>query len=1611
MNDRGGRPANRTAGTALAGAFTTALGEERLDARQAAFIAQMAEDVRPEETPDLTPAALAAGFADLWRFADQATGDEPAIRIAAAGPHAQLDIVQPDSPFLVDSVMNEVADARLPVRAMFHAVVPAARGAAKRSMIQVLVDPLADAQAEALIARVRAALADVRLAVGDYRAMQAMVDQASGELGARKGDIPADDLAEMTAFLAWLRRHFIFLGARRYEYPRTTTGRYTADEPRYRPEGCLGVLRDQSRGVLRRSSEPAIVSAQLRRELDRDTPLIIGKSDLRSHVHRRGHMDYVGVRRYGADGKAVGETRFVGLFAAEAYDDPVQAIPLLRRKVEQVLASSGAPAGGHRDRRLHNVLENLPRDELFQLSTEALQDLALGVLHLNDRPRVKLFARRDPFDRFVSILLYLPRDAYEAGLVARAGRMLSEAFGGRISAYYPSFSDAPLARVHYIIGVTPGALPTPDLGKLEAAIADAARSWESTLEAALRADPVADAQAGGLLARYAAGFPPGYRDLYDGAEAVRDIAMMEPLGPDRPVAVRAHRKPEDPPAAFRLKLYRWDAAAPLADVLPILDNMGLKGLAEDGFAVPRAGDEPDLVWVHEFSLTQADGEAIAFARVKPAFEDAFMAVWEGRAEDDGFNRLVTALGVSWREAALMRALARYRQQSGLDPGEAVQQAALADQAGIARLILDMFAARFDPAFAGDREAKTDALAAEVVEALRAVESLDVDRVLRRLAALVRALTRTNYYQLAAGGGPKPYISFKLASRELEDLPEPKPYREVFVAAPHVEGVHLRFGPVARGGIRWSDRRDDFRTEVLGLVKAQNVKNAVIVPVGSKGGFYPKRLPRGGTMDATREAAVSAYRTFLSGLLDLTDNLAADGSVVAPERVVVHDADDPYLVVAADKGTATFSDIANALAEDYGFWLGDAFASGGSAGYDHKAMGITARGAWEAVKRHFRELGKDIQAEPFTVIGVGDMSGDVFGNGMLLSEEIRLVAAFDHRDVFIDPDPDPAASFAERRRMFALPRSSWQDYDRKVISRGGGVFSRTLKAVPLTPEMQALLGVDADALTPAELIHAILKAKAELLYLGGVGAYVKSPRESHLDVGDKANDAIRVNADELRVQVVGEGANLGVTQAGRIAFARAGGRIDTDAIDNSAGVDTSDHEVNIKILTGMAERTGELDRPRRDALLQSMTEEVASHVLAHNYDQTLALSLMQRSAVGDLAAHGAFIAALETEGRLDPAIEGLPSALAIAALGDAGEGLTRPELSVLLAYGKLDLFDAVIASSAPDDPYFVQTLEDYFPEPLRRFGDEMRRHRLRREIIATVLGNDMVNRCGPTFPRRLMAAAGCGPAELATGFSAAKAVLRVETSWNAIAALDGRIAAAGQADLFAELAGLLRAQTYWLARRASRPSAEAEGGGASVKALIDAYQPAMDELRKAGGAILSAFEQRMVARRIKSFRKSGAPNTIASELALMGLLTTACDLADLATAAGWPVRRAAVLYHQTGAAFGFDRLRAAAGSLKAADGFERLAVRRLVEDLVAEQTALTRVLMGFAGSPEGAETPQAARGVVRGWSALNAGGARTCEAALRSVETAPGAWSFAKLTIAAAALRELVAAAR
>jgi len=1603
---------------ALEASFSAAIGHAP-DADARSYLHQAWDDYAADETPELNGADLGALLASVWLSAGQRKADEARITIGpltgAAGHPAGYDsicIAQDDRPFLVDSVMGELAEAGVTVRSMYHPVVEIA--GRRVSLIVVVIDPLPQERRDALGEGLAQTMADVRDAVIDHAAMNALMARSIAHLEASPRGVDAEILAENLAFLQWLQAdHFVFLGARDYDYPRSEDGGYEAEAPLSLSGVGLGVLADPERTVLRRANEPAVLTRSMKKQLNLSEPVTVAKANVRSRVHRRAYMDYIGVKRFGPDGRPSGETRFVGLFTVEAYDRAASHVPLVRRKVANALLRAGKAAGSHSEKRLRNILENYPRDELFQITESELLEIALGILHLHDRPRIKTFTRHDPFDRFVSVLAFIPRERFDASVRERIGRVLASAWGGRVSAWYPQLSDQPLVRIHYIIGVTPGDHLCPEPTALDAAVAEAGRSWVDRFETALREANVDDVAVGPLSARWAEAFGAGYRDRYNAAEAVRDLQSTDGLNASglndggSAVTVRAFRTDREGPLNFRFKLYRRGAAVPLSDVLPILADMGLRTLEESGHALRPAGEAE--IHIHDFLVEDPRGSDLDFADVKGPFEAAFSAVWAGLTESDGFNRLVLELGVHWREAALVRTLARYRQQTGLDPSQALQEEALRDYPAVAHGLLALFAAKFDPSVDLDTDARTadQARRVEQINALlQDVKSLDHDRALRRMVLLVEAIKRTNYYQTDADGVPKSYISIKIASRELADLPLPRPFREIFVLAPHVEGVHLRFGPVARGGLRWSDRRDDFRTEVLGLVKAQQVKNAVIVPVGSKGGFFPKYLAgivrAGGDRDAQQAEAIRAYKTFLSGLLDLTDNLAADGSVVHPADVVMWEGDDPYLVVAADKGTATFSDIANGVSADYGFWLDDAFASGGSVGYDHKVMGITARGAWEAVKRHFREMGKDIQTEPFTVVGVGDMSGDVFGNGMLLSKVTQLVAAFDHRDIFIDPNPDPASSWVERDRLFELPRSSWQDYDMSKISKGGGVFPRSTKSIKLSPEIKAVLGIEDDVLDPAALMKAILRAPAELLYFGGIGTYVKAANETDTQVGDKANDAIRIDGVEVRAKVIGEGANLGLTQAGRIGYALNGGRINTDAIDNSAGVDSSDHEVNIKILTGAAIASGALKTADRNALLASMTDEVGLKVLAHNYDQTLAVSLQQADGAEALDTQQRFMLWLGAKGRLDRKVEGLPDDLKLAERKLAGQALTRPELAVLTAYSKLELFDEIVASSAPDDAFFKQTLVRYFPAPLAKYEADMQRHRLRREIISTVLSNEIINMCGPTFPERLRGAARCDTAAMVIAFESARQVFRLDEAWDQVSALDLKISAEAQTVLYQEIATVLRRQTFWLSRRAMRPDS-------TVDDLVAAYRPAADALRAAGGTVLSRFEQDRLESRVQSFKALGVPEAMARDFAMLRPLVATADIGDLSRQADWPEPAMAMLYHQVGAAFDFDRLRAGAGKVPSADHFDRLAVRRLIEDLMVEQATLTRAVAKASETTVGA-SEATAEAAVDAWIGPRLALVEDARASVDEIEVSGLGWTFAKLTIANSVIREIASTA-
>jgi glutamate dehydrogenase len=1591
-----------------------------VDAAAETFLRGLYEDASDDELGDLSVADFAALAHEFWIWRAKRAPEEQRARVrrgvGAGGAELDRDILEiagPDMPFLVDSVMGELADQGIAPLAMFHPLAPAAQGKGLDSLIQIHVPRLSEQRAKALLEGVCASLADVRAAVADFHAMRERMLACAAELQAAATNAPEEEVAEAVDLLRWLAADkFTFLGARDYDYARDPQGAFKADEPEIVADTSLGVLRDEERYVLRTSAEPMVLTPELKRLIAEPSPLIVAKSTLRARVHRRTTADYVGVRRYNKDGEAIGETRFVGLFTSESFIEPTRNIPVLRRKAEWVMSQAGFSAGGHNAKTLRKIIEYYPREELWQMSREDLHDIARGILHLLDRPRARVFMRRDRFNRFVTALVYIPKDRFNSELRERVGELIARAYGGVVESFQPQLGEGQLARVLFVIGEIDKTRPDPDRHGLDAEIGRLTHTWADAFQESLMRSDLFDASMREEAAnRFDGAFTASYRERYSVAEALIDAVEILSAGEDDVIRARAYRLPGDADNIMRCKFYARGDVLALSATVPILENMGLFVDSEVNFELQLKAaplHPAQRIFVHDIETRSADGASIDLEKAGEKFEKAFSAIWTGKAENDGFNRLILTLPCSWREAALIRALARFRQQTGLDPTQAVQERALAANPKIAGLLLALFRARFDPHLPESMETRrirAGRLEFMLEAALNDVVSLDEDRALRRIGHLMGAIRRTNYYQSGADGEPKAYMSFKIDSGAVAELPAPKPYREIWVASPQVEGVHLRFGPVARGGLRWSDRRDDFRTEVLDLVKAQQVKNAIIVPVGAKGGFYPKRLPPRGA-PGYQEAGVEAYRTFLRGLLDITDNIVGD-AIKAPDAVVRWDDDDAYLVVAADKGTATFSDIANGISAEYGHWLGDAFASGGSVGYDHKAMGITARGAWEAVKRHFREIGKNIQEEEFTVIGVGDMSGDVFGNGMLLSRKIRLLAAFDHRDIFIDPDPkDCEASWQERKRLFDTPRSSWQDYDSKLISKGGGVFSRSLKSIEVTPEIVALTGLEKTQVTPSELISALLKSPCELLWFGGIGAYVKARSESHADVGDKTNDALRVDAEDLRALVVGEGANLGVTQKGRIAFARAGGRINTDAIDNSAGVDTSDHEVNIKILLSDAIRVGALKAEQRDRLLESMTDEVGNLVLKDNYDQTGAISIAQAIAVSDLDSHERFIQRLESEGKLNRRVEGLPLTSEIAALRAAKLGLTRPELAKLVAYSKINLFDALVASAAPDDPAFEEPLKHYFPRELWKFEAQMKAHRLRREIIATMLADDVVNRCGPSFVDRIKEISRARTVTVACAFEAARRIFDLEAMVNRINALDNEVPAAAQIALHQRVGGALRRATTYLARHAGFEAEQPPG----ILDVVERYKSLVNAQRANIDSDLSAIERERVEMRRRSLLELGAPEELAREAALLSPLTLALDVADLAIATKWPINEAAGLHCAVGAELGLDALRDAATNMQLEQHWDRLVVRRAAQDFGDIQLNLAVAAAAAIGAPPKTADFAWISEAAKGWIASLGQPANRARSAFAEL-SGQGQWTFAKLMLISAEFNGLTAAVR
>ncbi|AOT59167.1 MULTISPECIES: NAD-glutamate dehydrogenase [Streptomyces] len=1599
----------------------------------------------PEDLTDRDPVDVYGAALSHYRLAENRPQGTASVRVHTPTveengwtcSHSVVEVVTDDMPFLVDSVTNELSRQNRGIHLVVHPqvvvrrdvtgrlveVLPSGPGsengtrtrphdALVESWIHVEIDRETDrADLKQITADLLRVLSDVREAVEDWEKMRdaalRLADGLADEPTA--ADLRPGEVEEARELLRWLADdHFTFLGYREYDL-------VDGDGLAAVPGTGLGVLRSDphhsGEEVHGHPVSPSFnrLPADARAKAREHKLLILTKANSRSTVHRPSYLDYIGVKKFDASGNVIGERRFLGLFSSAAYTESVRRVPVIRRKVAEVLDAAGFAPASHDGRDLLQILETYPRDELFQTPVDQLMAIATSVLYLQERRRLRLYLRRDEYARYYSALVYLPRDRFNTTVRERLTDILKEELGGTSVDFTAWNTESVLSRLHFVVRVPQGTTVTPltddDADRIEHRLAEAARSWADGFSEALNAE-TGEERAADLMRRYGNAFSEGYKADHPPRAAVADVLQLEQLaqgGED--FALSLYEPVGAAPGDRRFKIFKRGEQVSLSAVLPVLNRLGVEVVDERPYEL-RCADRTHA-WIYDFGLRMpaptGNGGDYLGDDARERFQEAFAATWTGQAENDGFNALVLTAGLNWRQAMVLRAYAKYLRQAGSTFSQDYMEDTLRDNVHTTRLLVSLFEARMAPERQRAGTELTDGILEELDGALDQVASLDEDRILRSFLTVIKATLRTNFFQKGADGRPHAYVSMKFDPQAIPDLPAPRPAFEIWVYSPRVEGVHLRFGKVARGGLRWSDRREDFRTEILGLVKAQMVKNTVIVPVGAKGGFVAKQLPDPSVdRDAWLAEGVASYRTFISALLDITDNLVG-GEVVPPADVVRHDEDDTYLVVAADKGTATFSDIANEVAVGYGFWLGDAFASGGSAGYDHKGMGITARGAWESVKRHFRELGHDTQTQDFTVVGVGDMSGDVFGNGMLLSEHIRLVAAFDHRHIFIDPNPDAAVSYAERRRLFELPRSSWADYDRALLSPGGGVHSRQAKSIPVNAHMRAALGIDEGVtkLTPAELMKAVLKAPVDLLWNGGIGTYVKASAESHADVGDKANDAIRVNGEDLRVKVVGEGGNLGLTQLGRIEFARAGGpagtggKVNTDAIDNSAGVDTSDHEVNIKILLNGLVTDGDMTVKQRNRILAEMTDEVGRLVLRNNYAQNVALALAVHQSHSLLHAHQRFLRRLERDGYLDRDLEFLPGDRQIRELLNAGKGLSQPELAVLMAYTKITVAQELIATDLPDDPYLRSLLHTYFPTILReQFPDQVDGHALRREIITTILVNDTVNSGGSTFLHRLREETGASIAEIVRAQTAARAIFGLGAVWDAVEALDNKVPAEVQSRIRLHSRRLVERGTRWLLNNRQQPLQLAE----TIDFFGDRVEHVWAELPKMlRGADLEWYEG-LVA----ELTAAGVPGELAARVAGFSSAFPTLDIVAIADRTGKDPLAVAEVYYDLADRLRITQLMDRIIELPRADRWQSMARAAIREDLYAAHAALTSDVLS-AGN--GTSTPEER---FAAWEEKNASLLARARTTLEEIQGSD-AFDLANLSVAMRTMRTLLRA--
>lgn len=1506
-----------------------------------------------EDLAEYRPDDLYGATVSTWHFVQKNDLNSPKIRVynpdfeqdGWQSTHTVIEVLQKDMPFLVDSIRIELNRRGLTVHTIHNAVLKFLRddkgqllevagrkaeleedngSVSAESLIYIEVDRHTDqSELDDLSLSLQEVLAEISTSVSDFPAMREKAQMLCKELAnSRPTHLSDGDISEATDFLQWLDHdHFTYLGYDEYE---------VVDED---GKKILKQVAGSELGVLK--LDDARYNEQSRHDMALDARqfvlipelLSFAKASSHARVHRPAYPDYITIKRFNDEGKLVGESRFLGLYTASVYNQTPSQIPVLRKKVSAVLQASGLDPQGHNGKHLTQILEVYPRDDLFQIDLHELTETALGILNIRERRKVRLFIREDSFGKLFSCLVYVPRDIYSTEFRHRAQQILCDALDANGTEFHTYFSESALARTQFLLRFNGDTAPEYSIKEIEQQIINIARSWSDDLLEAL-VERYGEEQANRHYKIYKNAFPASYREDFSPRGAVIDIGYIDELSDERKVSMSFYRHLEDEGRHLQFQLFHANDQLPLSDVIPVLEHLGMRVVGEHPYEISRSDGE--TIWLHDFALEPSGQEEINVAEIKDVFKGAFEQIWNGAAENDSFNRLVLTAHLHWRQIAMLRAYARYMKQVRFNFGQGYIASTLENHPGITRLLLDLFTLRFDPEADYSEEAE-DALVAQLTEALDQVQSLNEDLILRRYMQLMQATLRTNYYQPDADGKVKSYIAFKLDVNKIPDVPLPRPMFEIFVYSPRVEGVHLRGGKVARGGLRWSDRHEDFRTEILGLVKAQQVKNAVIVPVGAKGGFVSKCPPEGGDRDAFIKDGIECYKTFITALLDVTDNLV-EGVVVPPQMVVRHDEDDPYLVVAADKGTATFSDIANSISLDHGFWLKDAFASGGANGYDHKKMGITARGAWVSVQRHFRELGHNVQKDEFSVVGIGDMSGDVFGNGMLLSDKIQLVCAFNHLHIFVDPNPDAAASYRERQRMFELPRSSWADYNNALISEGGGIFSRAAKSVDVSPQMKARFNITEDRMAPNDLISAILKAPIDLIWNGGIGTYVKASDETHADVGDKANDSLRIDGKDLNARVIGEGGNLGLTQRARMEFGVKGGAVNTDFIDNAGGVDCSDHEVNIKILLDEIVSQGDMTNKQRNQLLEDMTDEVADLVLQNNYAQSGALSLSLRMAQEGIGQFRRFINALESEGKLNRELEFIPTDDVLLERFNQGGGLTLPELSVLISYAKADLKQAIVASELPEDSYIEQELEGAFPEVLvERFKPAMYNHRLKREIVSNQLANDLVHHGGIAFIHRLIDSSGAEASEIARAYVVAREVFGIHNLWQQIEELDYSVNSDVQYGMMLDLMRLIRRATRWFLRP--------HLANMSVTDVIALYEPKVRMLSESIGERLKGAQLENWTKRREELIDNGVPEALADQVAGTSGLYSMLGIVEAERVTGEKLQRVAEVYFELGHQLDLQWISQKITELNVHDSWEALARETFRDDLDWQSRAL------------------------------------------------------------------------